>query len=380
MNVFPFAQPSAVAFYLIVYVLTLVLHAIFMTYVLAGSLYLAWAAVFRGSEETPRARSAVAKILREWMPFALSAAITAGVAPLLFVQIIYRQEFYTSNLLLGWRWLMVVPVLVVGFYLLYVVKSRLISHWPLPVRIALVAAISGCFLFVAFCWTTNHLLGIQSARWPAVYENGNVVASVGALASRLAMWVAGAFPCMSIFVAWQLRYYSGRQELPTSHVNGLRMLSMVASVGILLALSCAGGYLATLTADVRTALLGTRGGPWMMGVALGSVLQLNGWWLLRKSGQLSTSSLGLVTAGCLLMLTGAGFLRELLRFVQVDASGVARNAESAASVGGFWLFVLFTIVNIVLMAVCVWLIRPALHTGSNSTEDSTADSSESPAS
>ncbi|MCR9199410.1 MAG: hypothetical protein NXI04_12250 [Planctomycetaceae bacterium] len=371
MSVFPFAQPPTVSFYLIVYVLTLVLHAIFMTYVLAGSLYLAWAAVFRGSEETPRARSAVAKILREWMPFALSAAITAGVAPLLFVQIIYRQEFYTSNLLLGWRWLMVVPVLVVGFYLLYVVKSRLISNWPLPVRIALVTVISACFLFVAFCWTTNHLLGIQSARWPQVYESGQVVASLGALTIRLAMWVAGAFPCMSIFVAWQLRYYSDRDGRPASQVGGLRALSMVASVGILLTLACAGGYLATLTADTRSALLGSQGGPWMMAVALGSVVQLNGWWLMRKNGQLSTSSLSLVTGGCLLMLTGAGFLRELLRFVQVDASGVARNAKSAASVGGFWLFVLFTVVNVGLMAICVRLVRPALRTDAETSDQQT---------
>lgn len=360
MNVFPFAQPVEVAFYLVVYVLTLVLHAIFMTYVLAGSLYLAWAAVFRGSEETPRARSTVAKILREWMPFALSAAITAGVAPLLFVQIIYRQEFYTSNLLLGWRWLMVVPVLVIGFYLLYVVKSRLISQWPLPVRIVLVAAISGCFLFVAFCWTTNHLLGIDSARWPQVYASGQVVASVGALSTRLAMWVAGAFPCMCIFVAWQLRYYTEKDGRPTSHVDGLRTLSFLASLGIILSLACAAGYLATLDTDVRSIMTGSRGGPWLMAVALGSVLQLNGWWLMRKSRRLPASSLCLVTAGCLLMLTGAGFLRELLRFVQVDANGVAQNAKLASSVGGFWLFLVFTVVNVLLMGVCVRLVLPAL--------------------
>ena len=38
--------------------------------------------------------------LRDWLPFVLSAAITAGIAPLLFVQILYQRAFYTANLLL----------------------------------------------------------------------------------------------------------------------------------------------------------------------------------------------------------------------------------------------------------------------------------------
>lgn len=366
MSVFPFQQSANVSFYLIVYVVTLVLHAVFMTYVLAGSLYLAWAAVFRGSEESPRAQSAVAKILREWMPFALSAAITAGVAPLLFVQIIYRQQFYTSNLLLGWRWLMVVPVLIVGFYLLYVLKSKLISQWPLPIRISLVAAVSACFLFVAFCWTTNHLLGIQSARWPYVYANGDVVADIGTLALRLLMWVAGAFPCMCLLAGWQLRYYASKREtddngmLQSRDVDGLRTLSAVASIGLILAVSLAAGYFGRLDQGLRAVLLSSRGGPWLMVVAIGSVLQLNGWWLMRKSRKLQFSSLSVVTLGVVLVLTGAGFLRELLRFVQVDTDGVAGNVERAATVGGFWIFVLFTIFNVILMAFCIRLTRPAL--------------------
>ena len=52
---------------------------VFMNYVLAGSAYLAAHSVFRGrtNEESP-----LAELLRDWMPFMLSAAITAGIAPL----------------------------------------------------------------------------------------------------------------------------------------------------------------------------------------------------------------------------------------------------------------------------------------------------------
>ena len=124
---FPFGFDPPLAFYLTLYVLTLVLCAFFMTYVLAGSLYVAWATVFPGQQRVLRCQQPLARVLREWIPFVLSGAITAGVAPLLFVQIIYREQFYTANLLLGWRWLVVVPVLIVAFYLLYVLKSKMVT-------------------------------------------------------------------------------------------------------------------------------------------------------------------------------------------------------------------------------------------------------------
>ena len=116
-QMFPFGFEDHLSFYLVVYVVTLVVHVFLMAYVLAGSLWLAWATLFPGTESPPRTKQPMARILRDWMPFALSGAITAGVAPLLFVQILYAKQFYTANLLLGWRWMVVIPVLVLAFYL-----------------------------------------------------------------------------------------------------------------------------------------------------------------------------------------------------------------------------------------------------------------------
>ena len=139
------------------------------------------------------------------MPFALSGAITAGVAPLLFVQILYRQQFYSANLLLGWRWMVVIPVLVIAFYLLYVVKSKVVSQLALPVRLGLSVSVAACFLFVAFCWTANHLLSLDRPSGPRLMVLGDAVRSMRALLLRLLTWVAGTFPTMSILASWQLR-------------------------------------------------------------------------------------------------------------------------------------------------------------------------------
>ena len=63
-EVFPFAFDSSLAFYLVVYVLTWVLHVIFMAYVLAGSCVLAWATLFPGQAQHRRTEQPLPKLLR----------------------------------------------------------------------------------------------------------------------------------------------------------------------------------------------------------------------------------------------------------------------------------------------------------------------------
>ena len=51
------------------------------------------------------------------------SSLTTGVAPLLFVQVLYGHFFYTANILLGWRWLAILGVLIVGFYAVYLLDG-----------------------------------------------------------------------------------------------------------------------------------------------------------------------------------------------------------------------------------------------------------------
>ena len=166
-DVFPLGLPAPTTLYLCLYVVTLVAHVVFMNYTLAGAVIL--------GVETARGRASgpVATMLRDWLTFALSLAITAGVAPLLFVQILYREGFYTANLLLGTRWMAVVPALIAGFYLLYAAKIERVSarKW-LAVAVSVGAVL--CFVFVGYSFTENHLLSVSPAEWSGVYTRGDV--------------------------------------------------------------------------------------------------------------------------------------------------------------------------------------------------------------
>src|SRR5215204_6092447 len=168
---FPFNQPAPTAFYLTLYLGTFVLHLLPMAYVLAGSAVLL-AHTLAG---TKPADDPLMDHLRQWLPFVLSAAITAGVAPLLFLQILYQREFYTANLLLFNRWMAILPVLIVGFYALYLTKGDWLWQKRWPLRAAVAAAILACFVFIGWSWTENHLLSLAGQKaWTEHYAASRV--------------------------------------------------------------------------------------------------------------------------------------------------------------------------------------------------------------
>ncbi|MCH7728335.1 MAG: hypothetical protein IH991_17935, partial [Planctomycetes bacterium] len=199
---FPFGLPTATAVYLTLYLLTLCMHIVFMNYVLAGSAYLAVAAVLHGksAEKTP-----IYAVLRDWMPFMLSGAITAGIAPLLFLQVLYVERFYTANLLLFYRWMAILPALILGFYLSYLLKAKLVGRWPLFARIVIGCGAFACVGFVGWSWVENHLLSLQSAGvWAEHYRSEAILFRSPELIPRLALWFVAAFPTMALVVGWQL--------------------------------------------------------------------------------------------------------------------------------------------------------------------------------
>jgi len=95
------------------HVLTLTLHFIAMNF-LAGGLLLILAGPFRNRWEDPTVRRFV-----RLLPTVMAATITLGVAPLLFVQLVYARQIYASAIVSGWFWLLIVGVVIAVYYLLY---------------------------------------------------------------------------------------------------------------------------------------------------------------------------------------------------------------------------------------------------------------------
>lgn len=357
---FPFDLPHATAFYLVLYLATLLIHVAFMNYVLAGTAYLAAYAVRHGRHPADQSRHPLAGPLREWMPFMLSAAITAGIAPLLFLQILYQRQFYTANLLLFHRWMAILPVLIVGFYLLYLLKSRIVAQASFAWRIAVGCGAFLCFGFIAWSWTENHLLSLHEERWAAQYESGRVFFRHAELWPRLMVWFTGAFPTMATIVAWQWWYLERLGRPVAAGTN--RSCTRLALAGLAVSAASALWYVVGLPGGVRSQLLSVAFFPWLAVACLGLGVQTWGWLSGRNQPSLERGRLLVVTGGLLLTVSGVTVLREGRRLAAIDVTALADLHADALSVGGLAVFLVFAVLNAGLIAWCLVTVRRGIGT------------------
>ena len=366
---FPFGFPLATAFYLVLFVVTLVLHVLFMNYVLAGTAWLAWSIVTgrvrlgaKSAELAKRELATSESILADWIPTMLSGAITAGVAPLHFVQSLYQREFYTANLLLFNRWMSILPVLIIGFYSLYVLRS----NW-LTKRSSFVRTLTGmlpflCVAFVAYSWTENHLLSVNSPeRWRVFYAEDKEIYFEPQIIPRLAVWGLGSIATACVWLAWQFRYRTVRQ-LPVDN-QSMQKLPKVALFGLIASIICGIAYYMSAP-HLGAVFLGPMARWYLAAAVLGMIAQLTGWiQLLREipsTSGISLKPLLLITAGSVATVLGMSVCREAIRISSLGATRfqelIPQHAE-AMKVEGFWVFLLFAVINIGLISWCFWLVK-----------------------
>jgi hypothetical protein len=345
---FPFGFPLPTAFYITTYVLTLAIHVVFMNYVLAGTGWLAIAYL----RKSPRGPETSAGILKDWLPVMLSGAITAGVAPLLFLQILYKQEYYTANLLLFNRWMAILPVLIVGFYALYLLKSRWLAQQPYVVAIVIACIPWAAVAFTGYSWTENHLLSVRSPEfWGEFYATGSQVYYEPQLLPRLAMWAIGSVPTMVIFLAWQ-HWYRG--------TGRPRELALIAGAGLFLVGATAAWYYLVTDDATCLAFVSTLARPYFVLAILGVIVQALGWGWLYVSEQFSVRKLLVPTLGLAFTLIGMTVCREAVRITTLGEDRFEKMYPIHADAfgkGGFVVFLAFFVINAGLCSFVFWLVR-----------------------
>jgi hypothetical protein len=355
-TLFPLGFPDPTAFYLVLYAVTLAIHVVFMNYVLAGTGYVAVTFLLHRRQGAGGiSGDGLSAVLRDWLPFMLGAAITAGVAPLLFVQILYQVNFYTANLLLFHRWMVVVPVLVLGFYLLYLLKTAKLSRAAGGATRLIGLGAFLCFVFTALSWAENHLLSLREGAWPERYAAETLVDVDAALVVRLAVWVFGAFPTMAAVAGWQLRGL--RPPGAAGDLDASRRLAGLALGGLVISVVAGAAYYVTIGPDQRSVVAGPLSGPYL-GLAVGGILtQGVVWGAEMHAPGLARVRLWLASIGVAAMVVGTTVVREALRLSAVDLTGLIPHHARAAGVAGLPVFVVFLLANGVLVAWCIRLVR-----------------------
>ncbi len=102
---------------------TFLLHIIPMNLALGGS-FTAFITDLFGRKRNSEHHLTLARSFAKMIPIAMAFTITLGVAPLLFLQVLYGQLFYTSSILMAWPWLSVIALIILAYYGFYLYSFR----------------------------------------------------------------------------------------------------------------------------------------------------------------------------------------------------------------------------------------------------------------
>jgi hypothetical protein len=97
----------------VLHIVTLTLHFLAMNFVVGGIIIVLWGK-FGDHFNDPTVRRVI-----DLFPSAMALVVTLGVAPLLFVQLVYSQQVYTAAILSGWFWMGIVAAVIFSYYFLY---------------------------------------------------------------------------------------------------------------------------------------------------------------------------------------------------------------------------------------------------------------------
>ncbi|QDU57107.1 hypothetical protein [Aeoliella mucimassa] len=359
-----FDLPTESLGYFVLYLVTLVLHVVVMNYVVAGALMVAGAAVYRLFGEYCQATRTMVSVVKDWLPLALGVTITLGVAPILFVQLLYKHAFYTANLLLFHRWMAILPVLIVAFYLLYLQKTKWLEARGKGLQALVAVGVLAMFLFVAWSWSENHLLSLAGQEtWTEQFAAGRWWHQTAELPPRLSLWMIGSLATFAVLLGWQLMDTADKQT-----VGRLSLTALSGAGGAVLA---AIWYAVVLPESVTKALQQ----PWPLALLVVGGVGLAGfvasWGMIAKSGQLQTKWMISASASIGLAIIAATLLREVRRYValvgveQWDAA--VRDTQQAAHTQGLGVFLLFFVGNAVVIAGIIWNVRKRLMQSENQT-------------
>lgn len=114
------------------------------------------------------------------LPFTIAFAVNLGVAPLLFLQVLYGNFFYTASVLMGIPWLLIVVVLIIGYYCAYwlVFKGAAPpagkgSGSNLKRKSLISLIISLILAWVGFLLVNVNTLMMTPHRWESYYDHMN---------------------------------------------------------------------------------------------------------------------------------------------------------------------------------------------------------------
>lgn len=344
-------------------------HIIPMNIAMGGSFW-AGVSLLRGKGDATSYYTRLGQSLGKSLPFFVSFAITQGIVPLLFLQLVYGPLYYTSSILMATPWILMLVVLLTAYYGLYVYKYRSVqlgawAPW-------LLIGVSLLFGLIGFLFSNNMTLMLHPETWAhVVFKTGsggfwNI--NEPTLLPRYLHFVLAALAVTGLGAGCFGLYWSSREkaygEWLIRHGSGLflGLTLLQIPVGVWFMLSLPNGQ---PHAFMGQDLLGTIS---FTGSILLSVVALLCTTLAWKNGKNDPFKIGLISAtGVLAMMS---VMRHVLR--EISVSGFF-HPETVPVKTQWDLLIVFIISAVGLIAYLAWLVK-TVWTAYNRRQDQSPES------
>lgn len=323
---------------------TFLLHLLVMNAMLGGGI-IALISSFRGDYP---GRMLCREFSYKW-PYTIAFAVNFGVAPLLFLQVLYGHFIYVSSVLMAVWWLAIIAMLILAYYAAYLYDFRF-EDLGVP-RIFVVQLAVILLLLIAFMFTNNMTLMLQPQRWLAYFDNaqGTLLNLADAtLIPRYLHFVVGAVAIAGLYLAlvghfgWQ----KSRVEPSLLVDRGLRYFNLATLAQIPVGI----WFLLALPREVMLIFMGRSLAATLLLVA-GLVLTAVVLYLGHKQRVMATACVALVLMAVMVIM------RDLVRSAYLRPYFSLSDLEVVTQYSPLIFFLLVFVGGLVLIG---FMIRLAL--------------------
>lgn len=348
--------PGPVWLFQVLLVFTFFLHLLFMNLTLGGTL-LAWISHIRSGGRSDGPHGVLAGRMMGVNKFAISMAITTGVAPLLFIQLIYGQFFYSGTILLGWTWFGLVVLVTAAYYAAYLYKFRGAPSRGKGGGLWLAVSAVG-FLAVSMIHVAVHILHIQPDKWERFSTSLWRVLADPTFWPRWIHFVLAAIGFSALVIAW----WSARQaakgidrEINTAITGSCRKWALWTAV-----LQMVDGFVLLLVLP-REVLVGVmRGGMATLGPLTVSILLGVGLLVMLARPVDPVAGRGRLNGALAIILLSVAIMSVTRHQVRVLYLDPATGPYALDVVPQWGLFFLFVIILAAALATVAYMIKRVL--------------------
>lgn len=332
-------------------IVTFVLHILAMNALLGGGILGAFCAA-RARANVPYMRLIADRIFKI-LPVATAATITLGIAPLLFIQVLYGRFFFTSSILIGIPWIGLIFLLLAGYAGNYFMALSDTIRREKHLWVGWAACL--LILAVGFLWTNNITLMQSPERFLEMYQSDRLGMRLNTaeptLLPRYLHFVVAAIAVagIGIMLLGHREWSRGDADLGSAFLRfGRNCFAGATLVQLLVGV----WFLFTLPAGVRNAFLGGNGvyTAHLFG-AIALALAAVGVVVARVE---SRRALVVACSMLLLTITGMSMVRAWVRKLEIgalaDTAGMAVRTQGSALA----VFLIFFVGGI---AALVWMFR-----------------------